>query len=112
MPNTAPQRHSKTVSEGRNAFADFKLLLTPPELLTGVPVVTEIGTSDLIISNVAINSAVIVVNNSPCNPGQAVVLSLAGGVVGMFYTIQIKVVTDAAAPQTFVATIKLGVAGD
>lgn len=109
MPNTAPQRRTKTVGETRNLAVSFVDVLDASELLTGTPTVVEVTTSDLTITNKAVNNASMVVNGETCLAGQVVTCTVAGGVAGTDYQIRITVGTNASNAQTLQATVRLRV---
>lgn len=109
MPNTAPQRRTKTVGETRNVAVSFVDVLDAGELLTGTPTVVEVTTSDLTLTNKAVNGSSLVVNGETCLAGQVVTFTVAGGVAGTAYEIRITAGTNAANAQTLQATVKLKV---
>ena len=109
MPNTAPQRRTKTVGETRNVAVSFAAVLDDGELLTGTPTVVEVTSTDLTLSNKAVSSDAMIVNGVQCAAGQVVTFTVAGGVAGEAYEIRVTVGTDAAHAQTLQATVKLRV---
>ena len=77
MPNTAPQRHTKTVTEVRNVAVDFLGLLDDGELLTGTPTVVEVTTTDLTLASKAVNATALTINGVDCIAGQAVTFKVS-----------------------------------
>lgn len=112
MPNTAPQRHTKSAGESRAVAVSFKGLLNDGELLTGTPTVVEVTTTDLTLSSKAVNGSSIRVNNDTCVAGQAVQFLVAGGVAGSNYQIKITVGTNASPAQVLVVRLSLDVVAD
>lgn len=112
MPNTAPQRHRKCVSETRLVGIDMRGLLESGELLTGTPTVAEVTSTDLTLSSKQVNSGTIVVNGATCVAGQAVRFLVAGGVAGETYTIRVTVSSNGTPAQTFVVSVLLDVVED
>lgn len=112
MPNTAPQRHTKSVSEARNVAIDMRGLLDEGELLTGTPTIVEVTTTDLTLANKAVNGSTLTINGVECTAGQAVTFSVSGGVAGTTYTIRVTVASAASPAQTFVVSVRLAVIAD
>lgn len=109
MPNTAPQRRTKTVGETRNVAVSFVDVLDEDELLTGTPTVVEVTSADLTLSNKAVNSGAMTVNGVACLAGQVVTFTVAGGVADTDYQIRITATTNASNAQTLQATVRLRV---
>lgn len=109
MPNTAPQRRTKTVGETRNVAVSFVDVLDASELLTGTPTVLEVTSTDLTLTNKAVNAQAMTVNGVACLAGQVVTFTVAGGVAGTTYDIRITVSTNASNAQTLQATVRLKV---
>ena len=101
--NTAPERPSVPEGATRNAKTSFKGQLDSGELLSSTPVVTEMTTSDLTISNEALNTSTITVgDDTSVLASQAVQYTVTGQLVANSpYTLKIVVSTDAS--QTLVA---------
>ena len=112
MSNTAPQRHSKAVSEVRNVAVDMRGLLDDGELLTGTPTIVEVTTTDLTLASKAVNGSTLTINGVECLAGQAVTFKVSGGVAGSTYTIRVTVSSDATPAQTFVVAVRLAVEAD
>ncbi len=109
MPNTAPQRRTKTVGETRNVAVSFVGVLDSGELLTGTPAVVEVTSADLTLTNKAVNGSSLVVNGETCLAGQVVTFTVAGGVADTDYQIRITATTNASNAQTLQATVRLRV---
>ena len=112
MASEAPQRHTKCVSEKINVAVDCSGILDVGELLTGTPIVEEVGTNDLTLDDKALNTAVLTVNGEGVAVGQAVQFSVAAGVADTDYIIRITVATDATPAQTRLTRVHLGVEPD
>ena len=111
----APQRNTKTVSEVRNVAVSFSGKLDSGELLTGTPTVTEVDPSSpqaLTFSNIAINTAILTINDIPTPIGEAVQFKVSGGVANAVYVIKIMCGTDSTPAQTLYGTITLRVRAD
>ncbi len=99
--NTAPQRPRLTPNETRLFSVSFAGQLDSGELLTGTPLVTEETTSNLTITNKALNTAVLTVNDVEVAIGQAVQFLVTGQLVATgAYKIRVKCGTDATPAQT------------
>lgn len=110
--STAPQRHTKSVSEVANVAIDLRGLLDSGELFQGTPTITEVTTTDLTLSNKAINGSSLVINGQTCVAGQAVTFRVSGGVAGSEYAINITATTNATPAQTRLVKIRLRVVAD
>lgn len=112
--NVAPQRPHKSETGIRNASISFFGYLDTGELLTGTPLVVEVGgTNDLTFSSIRINTADIVINDFVVVAGQAVLVSIANGLQSNSpYKIKITVSTSAATSQTIVVAVLLDVVLD
>lgn len=95
--NTPPERPCVPVGATRNARVSFKGQLDSGELLTGTPTIVEVGTSDLTITNKALNSGTIQVGSDASVLAlQAVTYTMAGMLLATAeYQIKITVSTDA-----------------
>jgi hypothetical protein len=110
--NTAPQRQCKSVTEDRNVAISFVGKLDSGELLTGTPTVVEVTTSDLTITNVAVNTAALTVNGKAVAIGQAIQCQITGGVAGTTYTVRATGASDATPAQTLIGNVILEVIAD
>lgn len=105
--HTAPQRPVATVGETNNFSVSFAGVLDSGELLTGVPTAIEQTSSDLTISNVAVNTVALVINDIDVAIGLAVQFKVVGHLVANSpYTVKITVGTDSDPAQTKVRYIK------
>lgn len=107
VTRTAPQRPIR-VASGVNAPAvSFKSDLDVGEVLTGTPVVEEVGrgppaaadpteegTGDLTLTQKAVNTATLTINGEAHQPGEAVQFKVEGGVAGWAYWIRVRCSTD------------------
>ena len=106
----AKEVHTKTQGEVRNVSVSFVGMLDAGELLTGIPIVAEVGTSDLTITSPAVNTAQLTILGKNVEIGQAVTFSVSGGDPAVFdYQIGIIVSTDATPAQTIVRRIRINV---
>lgn len=110
MANLAPQRHTKTASEVRNVSIDMQGLLDDGELLTGTPIIVEVTTSHLTITNKAVSSEALTINGADCAAGKALQCTIAGGNAGHTYAVRFTVTTEAG--QTLIVTASLRVIED
>lgn len=103
MSGTAKQRPIMVSGETRNGKVSFVDLLDSGESLTGTPTVVEVTTSELTISNAAVNTAEETINGETVAIGKAVLFKVTDGGSGDLatYTLRITVSTDATPAQTF-----------
>ena len=101
--NVAPERPELAVGETRNGAYSFKGELDAGELLTGTPTATEVTSSDLTITNVAVNTATLEVSKDLLViAGQAVQYKVIGHLAGKEYKVKITATTDATPAQTLI----------
>lgn len=112
MTQTAPQIPTKTESETLNGAISFVNRLDSGELLTGTPAITEIGTSDLTITNNVVNTAQLIINNETVAIGQAVQYSISGGNANTTYILSVSCGTDATPSQNLYGRIQIYVDDD
>ncbi len=108
----APQRHTKTESEERNIALDIRGKLDAGEVLTGSPSVEEVTTTDLTLSNKALNTTIITVNGLQVPISQAVQFKCVGGVAGTTYTIRVSCATTSNPFQFLIENLHLKVIAD
>ena len=72
MTSRALQVHSMSVNEVRNIAVDMQGKLDTGETLTGTPAVTEQTTTDLTITNKAVNTAALTINRTSVAIGKAI----------------------------------------
>lgn len=94
---------SKGASEVRNAAISFVGKLDTDELLTGTPTVT--ATTGITIASASRNSTTMTIDGGTALASQAVTFRVSGGTAGSRYTITATCGTDAALPQTLIATV-------
>ncbi len=75
------ERPWKWLNEERRISFDMRPKLDDDELVATdpAPTVTEVGTSDLAISDVQVNTVAVVIDGRPVPPGQAIQAMVAGG---------------------------------
>lgn len=109
--NTVPHLRTKTVAEVRNGSVSFVGKLDAGELLTGTPTVT-VSPSGPTISNQAVNTAQLTIDNQTVAIGQAVQFSISGGTAGTSYVISVRCGTTASPAQTLEAFCNIKVVAD
>lgn len=110
MPVVLDQIHTISVGETETVAVNYTAHLDSGESLTGTPTVAEQTTTDLTISNKAVNTATYTEadTGNTVAVGAAVRFSVAGGTVANSpYTIRVTVSTDATPARTFVRDLKL-----
>ncbi len=113
MAHRAPQCHSKTVSEARNVAVSMEGKLDDGELLTGVPTVNEVTTTDLVLSNKVISTSDLELNGKLVPAGRAIQFGVTGGLADTDYIIFMQAAgTDSTVSQTPTAEIVLSVEAD
>ncbi len=110
--STALEKQTKLVSEVRNVAVSFVGKLDSGEKVTGTPTVTEVDTSDLTISNVAVSTAALTINDKSVAIGEAVQFRVSGGLAGVSYTLRVTAASDATPAQTLIVNTILNVAAD
>lgn len=114
----ALERRSKDADAARNVSASFVGQLDSGELLTGTPTVTEYTedadgvlttSSDLTISDIAVNTAALTINGKTVAVGQAVQFKVSGGTADTNYVLRITAATDATPAQTLILDCPLSV---
>ena len=104
--NTADERPVAAVGETNNFAVSFVGVLDSGELLSGTPTVAEQTTSDLTISNEAVNTSALTINDRSVAIGKAVQFSVSGQTTANSpYTLKITVSTDSSPAQTKVKYI-------
>lgn len=104
--NTAPQKWVLVPGEVRNFKVSFADELDAGELLASVSAVAEQTTSNLTISNEAVNTAALTINNATVPIGKAVQCKITGQVVNISYSVKVTVVTDSTPAQTLIGYIE------
>jgi formylmethanofuran dehydrogenase subunit A len=100
MSDIAAERYVVTDSETVNVTVSYKGKLSAGELLTGTPTVTEETTSDLTITNKAVNTAEYTFKDGTVVAiGQGVQFSFSGQQAGETYNIDTLCSTDATPAQ-------------
>jgi len=94
------------VNEELVASIDLSSRLATAELLVGTPVITEITTSDLTISNQSVNTSILTVGGSDMAIGKAVLVKLSGWVESVIYELSVSCTTDATPNQELVSHIR------
>ena len=107
MVRTAPQRH--TISAGSTRLLAFIFTDDLPSgvVLTGTPTVDEVGADVLTITNVAVNTATFVDDNTgdTIAIGHAVQALVSGGTAGTEYQLRCTVSNDASPAETYVGDV-------
>lgn len=105
MTGKAQQIPSKGAAEERNGAVDFTGQLDPAELLTGTPLVVEVGTNDLTITSKAVNTAAITINGATAAIGKAVQFHITGGPAGVVYELLVTPDTNSTPAQKLTGTL-------
>ena len=104
--STAPQRPVAVVGETNNFSVSFAGRLDSGEVMTGTPTAVEQTSSDLTISNVAVNTAALTINDISVAIGNAVQFKVLGQLVANTpYTVKITAGTDSTPAQTKVGYV-------
>jgi len=109
MPDSivvAPEVPVLVVGETNICSVSFADVIGEGELLDGVPIVVEITTSHLTITNERVNTSVLIMGEHIVGVGKAVQFAVSGqNVAGSPYSLKITVTTDSAPVQTKVRGI-------
>lgn len=97
--NVSTRRMAVNAGETINETVDVEGLLKGTELATGTPVVVEINTADLTITNKAVNTANQTVDGRTVLPGEGIDYTITGFVSGI-YKISITFSTDSTPAAT------------
>ena len=101
----ADQLPEFAVGDTRNGAVDFQEQLDTGEVLTGTPTVAEVTSTDLTISNVAVNTAALTINGETAAIGEAVQFKVTS-MTAASYTLKVTAATDATPAQTLVRYVK------
>lgn len=105
--NTATERPVTAAGEENLFSVSFDGVLDSGELLASVTSVTEETTTNLTISNKAVSTAALTINNVAVITGRAIQFKVVGQLVATGrYTLKIIVVTDSTPAQTKVKWVK------
>ena len=109
--NTAPQRPVSVVGNTELCSVSMVGQLDSGELVATVTDVVEQTTTDLTISNKAVSTAALTINNISVAVGEAIQFKVVGQVVANSpYTLKITFVTDSTPAQTKNVYVKMDVA--
>ena len=111
MSNIASELHEMVNTETRAVALGFINKLESGELLTGTPTVAEETTSDLTITNKAVNTATLTISGISHAPGQAVQFLVTGGTANTLYSVDVLCGTDATPAQTLNGEVRIRVRG-
>lgn len=100
MTITLPQMPVISVADVEVFAIDYTDVLDAAELLTGTPTVTEVTTTDLTISNVAINTAALTILDKSVSIGKAVQFKIINQKVNTTYTLLVTVGTTSTPART------------
>jgi len=97
MPSEAIPINEASPDEHRISSVDFSGKLDTGEVLTGSPTVTEVTTTDLVITNAQVSSAILVINGTSVPVGEAIQFKVdyAGATIRKKYIVKIVCGTDA-----------------
>lgn len=106
---TAPEVPTFAPGEVRNGSVSFANWLDSGETLSGTPTVAEVTTTDLTITNKAVSTAALTINDKSVALGQAVQFTFTGQLATRAsYTIQITTVSSGS--QTMIGYVTFQVA--
>ena len=108
--NTAPQRPPLIEGEVPNFLISLKGKLKNGELANGTPLITEESTSDLTITNKAISTSTLWINDDQSVlAGEAAVCTIAGHLLATReYTLKIVFTTDGGQTRTSFTEFTVG----
>jgi len=92
-----------SAGETDDGAVDFTDRLDSGETLSGTPTVTEVTSSDLTISSVAVNTATLTMFDTTIAIGAAVQFTVSGQLASTLYTL--NVTTSTSASRTFVRRV-------
>ena len=108
MPKTLKQRHTLSVGATRLVRVDGTDDLDDGASFTGTPTVVEVTTSDLTLTNKAVNSATYTdIDGATVAIGKGLQFTASGGSAGTTYTIRVTCSTDSSPAETLVYDLKL-----
>lgn len=93
MPVTLIPRRLVSVGDIEMLAVDCYDWLDDDEVLTGTPLITEVGTADLTVTNIAVNTSAIAINERTVAIGEAVQAKLLGWVEDVEYRLRITATT-------------------
>ena len=96
MPIRLQQRPILSVGDVEQGAVSFADVLDASETLTGTPVVTEVGTTDLTLGDKAVSIAVLTILGVSVAAAEAVQFSVSGQKAGTLYTISVTASTTAS----------------
>ncbi|KKL25667.1 hypothetical protein LCGC14_2403000 [marine sediment metagenome] len=98
----APEVPVLAVGETRNFSVSFADQLDEGELLNGTPVIIELTTSDLGITNERVNTAAMVFSEHTIAIGKGVQFSVSGQLTDVAYSIKITATSDGVPNQILI----------
>lgn len=104
---TAPEIRGQAVGEVRVHSVDFRGRLDSGELLTGTPIVEEISTTDLTLTDITVNVIALTINGQAVGIGLAVQFKNSGVLKDVIYRIRITVGTDSSPAQTLKCIVRI-----
>lgn len=105
MPITLEQRPVVSAGDVEMVGIDYTDWLDSGELLTGTPTVAEVTTTDLTLSNKAVNSTAVTILGTSVAVGKAVQFKMSGQSAGKTYRVRVTVSTDATPARTAVRDV-------
>jgi hypothetical protein len=97
MPTEAQPVNEASPDEHRISSVDFSGKLDTGEVLTGTPTVTEVMTTDLVITNPLVNSGILTINGASVAIGEGIQFKVdyAGATIRTKYIVKVVCGTDA-----------------
>lgn len=108
--NVTLRRMPVNVGEGFNDTVDIEGLLKGSELATGTPLVVEVNTTDLSITNKAVNTVEQTVEGRTVAIGEGIDYTISGFVKGI-YRLKITLITTATPVATRIGFAEYEVCG-
>ena len=105
----ARQIHQKDADGLRWVSVSFLWTLDVDESLTGTPEVTEVGSADLTIANIGLNSTAMEINGEDVGINKAVRFTVDGGTDGTRYTLEVIGYSDSFPQQKIIGEILLDI---
>ena len=84
MVDKAPQVRTMSTAETVNVAIDASGKLDSGETYTGTPTITEVSTSNLTLSNKAVNTGALTINGNSTAIGQAIQFTVSASTTGTY----------------------------
>ncbi len=101
--------NKKIAAETKFVLISFGEKLDDLEVLTGTPTASEVGSSDLTLSDVGLNPADQTIRGQKILANKGVQFLVAGGTARKDYTIRLTASTDGSPSQTLIYDVRMSV---